>query len=140
MTRALVTGIGGQDGSYLVEQLVAEGVEVHGLTHRSAPQTMPGVELHVGDITHTDDVRRLVLDLEPDEIYNLAAVSSVARSWEEPDRTAAVNGTGAVGVLDAAFRLQQRLGGIPQPRHLGRQLLGELPSQPRVELRPLHLS
>jgi GDPmannose 4,6-dehydratase len=138
VTRALVTGIGGQDGSYLVEQLVAEGVEVHGLTHRSASQTMSGVELHVGDITHTDDVRRLVLDLEPDEIYNLAAVSSVARSWEEPDRTAAVNGTGAVGVLDAAFRLQQGVGRtVRVVQASSAEIFGEPDRSPQDEHTPL---
>jgi GDPmannose 4,6-dehydratase len=110
-TRAFVTGIGGQDGGYLAEQLLTEGVEVHALAHDAEPPPdVPGVELHLGDVTRTDDVRRLVLDLAPDEIYNLAAVSSVARSWEEPDLTAAVNGAAAVGVLDAAYRLQERSG------------------------------
>jgi len=109
--RAFVTGIGGQDGGYLAERLVAEGVEVHALAHDAEPlPDRPGVELHPGDVTRTDDVRRLVLDLAPEEIYNLAAVSSVARSWEEPDLTAAVNGAAAVGVLDAAYRLQERSG------------------------------
>ena len=137
MTRALVTGVGGQDGSYLVEQLVAEGLEVHGFTHGRA-LSVPGVEVHVGDITRTDEVRRLVLDLAPDEIYNLAAVSSVARSWEEPDLTAAVNGTGAVGVLDAAFRLQQRLGRpVRVVQASSAEIFGEPDRSPQDEHTPL---
>lgn len=113
MTRAFVTGIGGQDGSYLAEHLAAAGVEVHGLAHDAEPTPdRRGVELHLGDITRTDDVRRLVLDLEPDEIYNLAAVSSVARSWQEPGLTAAVNGEAAVRLLHVARELQDRVGGV----------------------------
>ncbi len=74
MARAFVTGIGGQDGGYLAERLVADGVDVHALAHEAEPlPDVPGVELHVGDLTRTDEVRRLVLDLAPDEIYNLAA-------------------------------------------------------------------
>jgi GDPmannose 4,6-dehydratase len=111
VTRAFVTGIGGQDGGYLAERLVADGVEVHALAHEAEPlPDVPGVELHLGDLTRTDEVRRLVLDLAPDEIYNLAALSSVARSWEEPDLTAAVNGGAAVALLDTAYRLQERSG------------------------------
>jgi len=113
VTRAFVTGIGGQDGSYLAERLVAEGVEVHALAHDAEPPPdRPGVELHLGDVTRTDDVRRLLLDLAPDEIYNLAAVSSVARSWEEPELTAAVNGEAAVRLLHVARELQDRVGRV----------------------------
>lgn len=111
MTRALVTGISGQDGSYLAERLLAEGVEVHALHHAAEgpPAYCPSdVVLHVGDVTDHDGTRRLVRDLAPDEIYNLAAISSVARSWEEPDLVAAVNGTAAVALLESAWQVQQR--------------------------------
>lgn len=111
MTRALITGAGGQDAHYLARQLLAEGVEVHALAHDAEPlPTLPDVELHPGDITRADEVRALVLDLAPDELYNLAAVSSVARSWEEPLLTYAVNGTGAANLLEAAHVLQERSG------------------------------
>ncbi|GAB3248861.1 GDP-mannose 4,6-dehydratase [Nocardioides dilutus] len=111
MTRAFVTGVGGQDGSYLTERLLGEGIEVHGLMHADDPvPDCPGVELHTGDIALVGEVRSLLLDLAPDEVYNLAAVSSVARSWAEPDRTAAVNGTGAVGLMESALQVQQRTG------------------------------
>ena len=113
MTRAFVTGISGQDGSYLAERLLTEGVEVHALAHGDEPLPhCPGVELHVGDLTRVDEVRSLLLDLAPEEIYNLAAVSSVARSWAEPDLTARVNGTAAVGLLESALQLQEK-GGRP---------------------------
>jgi GDPmannose 4,6-dehydratase len=111
MTRAFVTGISGQDGSYLAERLLAEGVEVHALAHgdEELPRC-PGVELHVGDVTRVDEVRSLVLELAPDEIYNLAAVSSVARSWAEPDLTARVNGMAAVSLMESALQLQEKRG------------------------------
>jgi GDPmannose 4,6-dehydratase len=111
VTRAFVTGIGGQDGNYLAERLVAEGVEVHALAHEQDPAPeAPGVELHTGDLTRVDDVRALLLDLAPDEVYNLAAISSVARSWEQPDLTALVNGTAAVALMESALQVQDKRG------------------------------
>jgi GDPmannose 4,6-dehydratase len=107
VTRAFVTGIGGQDGSYLAERLLAEGVEVHALAHDQDPAPeAPGVEVHAGDLTRVDDVRGLLLDLAPDEVYNLAAISSVARSWEQPDLTGLVNGTAAVALMESALQVQ----------------------------------
>lgn len=105
MTRALVTGIGGQDGSYLAERLLADGTEVHALVLRddaSPPYCPPEVTLHVGDLADVEATRRLVLDLAPDEVYNLAAISSVAQSWDEPDLTARVNGFAAVALMESA--------------------------------------
>ena len=111
MTRGFVTGVGGQDGRYLVERLLVEGVEVHALAHEAEPRPdLPGVELHVGDLTRADDVRRLLLDLAPDEIYNLAALSSVGRSWEEPELTHAVNGKAVSRLLRSALEVQERTG------------------------------
>ncbi|RYP85223.1 GDP-mannose 4,6-dehydratase [Nocardioides guangzhouensis] len=112
MTRAFVTGIGGQDGSYLAERLLADGVAVHALTHhaddlRYCPD---GIVLHPGDVTDLAGTRALLLDLAPDEVYNLAAVSSVARSWERPEETLLVNGTAAVSLMRAALASQARSG------------------------------
>jgi len=109
MPRALITGVGGQDGSYLAERLLADGVEVHAL---SLPDDAPvtGVHPHVGDVADVAGTRALLLDLAPDEVYNLAAVSSVARSWDEPDLTARVNGLAAAGLLESAHLLQERTG------------------------------
>ena len=109
--RAFITGISGQDGSYLAERLLAEGVEVHALANVHEPLPDSGdVELHPGDLTDVDTVRRLVLDLAPDEIYNLAALSSVAQSWEQPDLTAQLNGTAAVALMESALLSQRRSG------------------------------
>jgi GDPmannose 4,6-dehydratase len=109
MPTALVTGVNGQDGSYLAERLLADDVEVHALDLGS-DGPVDGVTMHVGDIADVEATRALVLDLAPDALYNLAAVSSVARSWEEPDLTARVNGTAAVGLLESARRLQEMTG------------------------------
>jgi GDPmannose 4,6-dehydratase len=108
-TSALITGVGGQDGSYLAERLLAEGVEVHALV---LPDDVPadGVHAHVGDVADVEATRSLLLEVAPDEVYNLAGVSSVARSWDEPDRTARVNGLAAVGLLESAYRHQERTG------------------------------
>lgn len=105
MTRAFITGIGGQDGSYLAEQLLSDGMEVHALVRSAdgAPAYCPSdVVLHPGDLTDVDDVRRLVLDLRPAQIYNLAAISSVAESWADPDSCSLVNGHAAVALLETA--------------------------------------
>ena len=107
--RAFITGVSGQDGSYLAERLLAEGAEVHALAHELEPlPDLPGVELHPGDLTDIARVRTLLLDLAPDEVYNLAAISSVARSWDEPDLTAQVNGLAAVALLESARQVQDK--------------------------------
>lgn len=111
MTRAFVTGIGGQDGSYLAEQLIARGAEVHALVHAvdgAGPHCPPDVVLHDGDLADIEALRALLLVLAPDEIYNLAAISSVAQSWEQPDLAALVNGTAAVALLETAHQVQER--------------------------------
>ena len=107
MPRALITGVSGQDGGYLAERLLADGVEVHAV---SLPDDEPvdGVRTHAGDVADVEGTRAIVLEVAPDEIYNLAAVSSVARSWDEPELTARVNGLAAVGLLESARRLQER--------------------------------
>ncbi len=112
MARALITGVSGQDGSYLAERLLAEGTEVHALSLAGAPtgHCPADVVIHKGDLTDLALTRELTLDLAPDEIYNLAAVSSVAESWRFPDRTAAVNGSGAVALMETAYLLQERSG------------------------------
>src|SRR4051812_14956116 len=113
---ALVTGATGQDGSYLCERLLGEGVEVHALHHAaSGPSlgTLPWaerVEWHRGDLADSRGVRDLVGELLPDEVYNLGGISSVALSWQEPVLTASVTGLGAIGLYDAAWHAQEASG------------------------------
>jgi GDPmannose 4,6-dehydratase len=140
MTRAFVTGISGQDGSYLAERLLAEGVEVHALAHALEPvPDMPGVELHRGDLTDIEDVRSLLRDLAPDEVYNLAALSSVARSWDEPDLTARVNGMAAAALLESALLVQEKHGRVVRfVQASSAEIFGEPDRTPQDETTPLH--
>jgi GDPmannose 4,6-dehydratase len=115
--RAFVTGITGQDGGYLAEQLLAEGTEVHGMVRpgdddaiRDLTSRSPEVVLHQGDLGDEDRLGQLVADLRPDEIYNLAGISSVAYSWQEPVLTARLCGVAAAVILEAAWRLQENTG------------------------------
>jgi len=106
--KALITGITGQDGSYLAEQLLDEGVEVHGLVRRlstaNAWRILPirdRLVLHGADLLDTGSLVRLVGQVRPDEIYNLAAQSFVPTSWEQPLLTGEVTALGAARVLEA---------------------------------------
>jgi GDPmannose 4,6-dehydratase len=107
---ALVTGITGQDGGYLAEQLLAEGTEVHGLVSAGDMHTedllarAPGVVLHVGDLLDAASLAEVVAATAPDEVYNLAGISSVAFSWSEPVLTADVTALGAARLLEAVRR------------------------------------
>lgn len=115
-TSALVTGVTGQDGSYLLERLLAEGGEVHGLVRAGDSQTArlralhPAVHLHEGDLADGEGLRALVTAVEPDELYNLAGISSVAYSWEEPALTGLVSGLAVTHLLDAALAVQDATG------------------------------
>ncbi len=115
--RALITGITGQDGSYLTELLLSKGYEVHGIVRRSSSiartrlDELPGMvraNLHYGDVTDAASIMQLVMDLEPDEIYNLAAQSHVRISFDNPVYTAEVVAMGALNVLEAARLLNKR--------------------------------
>ncbi|MEO5662790.1 MAG: GDP-mannose 4,6-dehydratase [Nocardioides sp.] len=134
--RALVTGIGGQDGSYLAERLIADGVEVHALVlHDDAtPHCPPEVTRHLGDLADVDATRRLVLDLAPDEIYNLAAISSVAQSWDEPDLVARVNGLAAVALMESARQVGDHVRFIQAS---SAEIFGEPDTSPQTEATPV---
>ncbi len=103
MSRILITGITGQDGSYLAEQLLAEGHEVHGTALRS-DEAAPGAILHTLDLS-SPGIGALIHELQPDEVYNLAAISSVFGSWQQPALTAAINGVAVAEVLAALREL-----------------------------------
>ena len=119
--RALITGITGQDGSYLAELLLAKGYEVHGLIRRASTFNTARIDhlyvdphspdaklfLHYGDLSDGARLVTLMAQLEPDEVYNLAAQSHVRVSFEEPEHTADTTGTGTIRMLEAV-----RLSGI----------------------------
>lgn len=108
MKRALITGISGQDGSYLAELLLELGYEVHGLIRRNSSfvdhpnlrNVKDQVQLHYGDLTDSTNLRNLIGRIQPDEIYNLAAQSHVQVSFELPEYTADVDALGALRILD----------------------------------------
>ncbi|RMF40128.1 MAG: GDP-mannose 4,6-dehydratase [Planctomycetota bacterium] len=122
MTRsALITGITGQDGSYLAELLLEKGYKVHGLVRRSSSFSTgridhlykdihedPQLMLHYGDLTDGQALTNLVQELEPDEIYNLGAQSHVRVSFDQPVYTLMSDGVGALNVLEAARLLNKR--------------------------------
>ncbi len=115
MKKALITGITGQDGSYLAELLLAKGYEVHGIMRKSSSFNTGRIDhlyndaeimdkklfLHYGDVVDTSNLNRLLEKIEPDEIYNLAAQSHVKVSFELPDYTAQVDALGTLRFLDA---------------------------------------
>jgi GDPmannose 4,6-dehydratase len=106
--RALVTGITGQDGSYLAEFLLEKGYEVHGMVRRSSTETFQrlsgcrdDVVLHTGDLLDQRSLVDVLREAEPDEIYNLAAMSFVAASWSQPVLTAEFTAVGVTRILEA---------------------------------------
>ncbi|STP11285.1 GDP-mannose 4,6-dehydratase [Helicobacter cinaedi] len=115
MKRALITGITGQDGAYLAEFLLKKGYEVHGIKRRSSLFNTDRIDhlyqdphidnrnffLHYGDLTDSMNLTRIIADTKPDEIYNLAAMSHVAVSFETPEYTANADGIGTLRILEA---------------------------------------
>ena len=115
MKKALITGITGQDGSYLAELLLEKGYEVHGIVRRSSSFNRERIDhlhkdhhlkgnkiaLHYGDMTDTLNLNRLMTDIKPDEVYNLAAQSHVAVSFETPEYTGQADALGALRILDS---------------------------------------
>ncbi|MEG0664770.1 MAG: GDP-mannose 4,6-dehydratase, partial [Clostridia bacterium] len=115
MKRALITGITGQDGSYLAEFLLEKGYEVHGIKRRSSNFNTQRIDhiyqdphvnhqrliLHYGDLTDSSNLTRIINEVQPDEIYNLAAQSHVAVSFESPEYTADVDALGTLRLLEA---------------------------------------
>ena len=118
MKRALITGITGQDGSYLAELLLSKGYEVHGIIRRASTFNTRRLEhiyqdphssgarlfLHYGDLSTSDQLTNLIYNVKPDEVYNLGAQSHVMVSFETPEYTADVTGIGTVRLLEAIRR------------------------------------
>jgi GDPmannose 4,6-dehydratase len=115
MKKALITGVAGQDGSYLAELLLDKGYEVHGLIRRSSNPDLPNIAnirdqiiLHHGDLSDANNVRNLIDQIGPSEIYNLAAQSHVKVSFEMPEMTGDINGLGTLRILDAMRGLKMQ--------------------------------
>ena len=148
---ALITGITGQDGSYLAELLLEKGYEVYGLFRRGSTNTAERIEhllkereakgdgLHLvyGDMTDSMNLVRLMLEIKPDEIYNLAAQSHVAVSFEEPEYTANADGIGVLRVLEAV-----RIAGLAKTTRIYQastsELFGKVEEIPQKETTPFH--
>jgi len=119
MKKALITGITGQDGSYLAELLLEKGYEVHGIIRRSSSFNTERIDhlyqdthvhgaklfLHYGDLSDSSNISRLIEKIRPDEIYNLGAQSHVRVSFDVPEYTADVDGIGTLRILDAIKEL-----------------------------------
>jgi len=108
MKTALITGITGQDGSYLAELLLEKGYEVHGIVRRSSlinthriDHIYNRIHLHYGDLTDSTNIVKVIQKVQPDEIYNLGAQSHVKVSFEMPEYTADVDGVGTLRILEA---------------------------------------
>jgi GDPmannose 4,6-dehydratase len=146
---ALITGITGQDGSYLAELLIEKGYDVHGIVRRSStfgteridhiyrdPHN-PNVKLHLhyGDLTDGQSITNLVLDIEPDEIYNLGAQSHVRVSFDQPAYTFQATGGGSLNVLEAARQLnKKKLTKVYQAS--SSEMFGEVLETPQTEHTP----
>jgi GDPmannose 4,6-dehydratase len=149
--RALITGITGQDGSYLAELLLEKGYEVHGLKRRCSVFNTARIDhlgmdihasrqklhLHFGDLSDGGCLHRLVAKVQPNEIYNLGAMSHVAVSFEEPEHTADVNGLGTLRILEAI----RSAGLVKQTRFYqasSSELYGLVRETPQTETTPFY--
>lgn len=147
---ALITGITGQDGSYLAELLLEKGYEVHGLVRRSSTFSTERIEhlyrdvhvesnlrLHYGDLTDGQALTNLVLEIQPDEIYNLGAQSHVRVSYDQPVYTLQTVGVGALNVLEAA-RLLQKERSVRVYQASSSEMYGAVLEVPQTETTPFN--
>jgi GDPmannose 4,6-dehydratase len=150
---ALITGITGQDGSYLAEFLLGKGYEVHGVVRRSSSFATgridhlrkgfgPGSEslqLHYGDLGDGTGLRRIIEQVRPDEVYNLAAQSHVRISFDQPEYTADVVGLGALRLLEALRDHNKRHGRAARLYQAGSsEMFGQAPETPQRETTRFH--
>ncbi|MFD0047941.1 GDP-mannose 4,6-dehydratase [Actinomycetes bacterium NPDC127524] len=155
MKKALITGVTGQDGSYLAELLIEKGYEVHGIIRRSSSYNQERLEdilteeaadalrtnrnfhLHYGDITDSSNVIRLISEIRPDEIYNLAAQSHVRVSFDMPSYTLDVDGKGTLNILEAV-----RILGLTEKTRVYQastsELFGKVQEVPQRETTPFY--
>ena len=151
MKVAFITGVTGQDGAYLSEFLLKKGYQVHGMKRRSSLFNTDRIDhlyqdphvdnrnffLHFGDMTDSTNITRLIKDIQPDEIYNLAAMSHVAVSFETPEYTGNADGLGTLRILDAV-----RLLGLEKKTRIYQastsELYGKVQEVPQTETTPFY--
>ena len=149
MKKAFITGITGQDGSYLAELLLAKGYEVHGLVRRSSKYVIGSHEgglvtdmpshdnlfLYYGDLSDFSSISRIITTIRPDEVYNLAAMSDVRVSFDIPEYTGDVSGLGALRVIEAV-----RQAGVPAKIYQAStsELYGKVLEVPQTETTPFN--
>jgi len=151
MKRALITGVTGQDGSYLAEFLLEKGYEVHGIKRRASSFNTQRVDhiyedphvdharfkLHYGDLTDSSNLTRILQDVQPDEVYNLGAQSHVAVSFESPEYTADVDAMGTLRLLEAIrfLKLENKTRFYQASTS---ELYGLVQETPQTETTPFH--
>jgi GDPmannose 4,6-dehydratase len=140
--RALITGITGQDGSYLAELLLTKGYEVYGLERRSSTKNrvnLSAIENQItlisGDLTDQNSITRVLADIKPHEVYNVAAQSFVKESWDQPEYTANVTGSGALRVLEAIRHVNKK---IKFYQASSSEMFGKVQATPQNEQTPFY--
>jgi GDPmannose 4,6-dehydratase len=151
MKKALITGVTGQDGSYLAEFLLEKGYEVHGIKRRSSSLNSERIDhiyqdnhtnnqhffLHYGDLTDASNLTKIIAKVKPDEIYNLAAQSHVAVSFECPEYTSDVDGLGTLRLLEA-IRFLGMEKSVRFFQASTSELYGKVTESPQTETTPFH--
>ncbi|HEV7223161.1 MAG TPA: GDP-mannose 4,6-dehydratase [Pirellulales bacterium] len=139
---ALITGITGQDGSYLAELLLDKGYQVHGMFRRSSTETFERIahlegriELHPGDLLDQQSLTTLLQKTQPEEVYNLAAQSFVPTSWQQPQLTGEVTGLGVTRLLDAVRLVNPK---IRFYQASSSEMFGKVHETPQRETTPFH--
>ena len=146
MKKALITGITGQDGSYLAELLLEKGYEVHGLIRRSSVENTGRIDhllnhskvvLHLGDLSDSLSIVRIVEEVKPDELYNLAAQSHVQVSFDAPEYSGDIDALGVLRILEAV-----RIAGLTKSCRIYQastsELYGKVEEVPQKETTPFH--
>lgn len=140
--RALITGITGQDGSYLAELLLGKGYEVFGLERRSSTKNRVNIgaienriTLVSGDLSDQNSITRVLADIKPQEVYNVAAQSFVKESWDQPEYTANVTGLGALRVLEAIRHVDKK---IKFYQASSSEMFGKVQATPQTETTPFY--
>ena len=146
MRKALITGITGQDGSYLAELLLEKGYEVHGVVRRSSVENTERIDhllndrkiaLHLGDLSDSLSIVRIVQEVKPDELYNLAAQSHVQVSFDAPEYSGDIDALGVLRILEAV-----RMAGLTETCRIYQastsELYGKVEEVPQKETTPFH--